>query len=94
VKYLAAFTYAMLNQSMGFYMPAVLVKDAQRHHLRVRAINVQCSETQRTIEAQVDGSLAVRLGMRYVKGLRTQTADAITRERFSLQKIWLFACLS
>ena len=88
VKYLAAFTCAMLNnQPMGFYMPAVLVKDAQRHQLRIRAINVQCSETQCTIEPQPDGSLAVRLGMRYVKGLRTQAADAITRER---QKNGLF----
>ena len=82
VKYLAAFTCAMLNnQPMGFYMPAVLVKDAQRHKLRIRAIDVQCSETQCTIEHQPDESLAVRLGMRYVKGLRTQTADAIARER-------------
>ena len=82
VKYLAAFTCAMLNnQPMGFYMPAVLVKDAQRHQLRIRAIDVQCSETQCTIEHQPDQSLAVRLGMRYVKGLRTQIADAIARER-------------
>ncbi len=82
VKYLAAFTCAMLNnQPMGFYMPAVLVKDAQRHRLRIRAIDVQASETQCTIETQANNSLAVRLGLRYVKGLRTQTADAITRER-------------
>ncbi len=84
VKYLAAFTCAMLNnQPMGFYMPAVLVKDAQRHKLRMRAIDVQCSETQCTIEHQPDGSLAVRLGMRFVKGLRTQAANAITRERLN-----------
>ena len=44
VKYLAAFTCAMLNnQPMGFYMPAVLVKDAQRHGLRVKPIDVQVS---------------------------------------------------
>ena len=37
VKYLAAFTCAILNnQPMGFYMPAVLVKDAQRHGLRIK----------------------------------------------------------
>ena len=82
VKYLAAFTCAMLNnQPMGFYMPAVIVKDAQRHRLRVRAIDVQCSETQCTVERQHDNSLAVRLGLRYVKGLRTQSANAITRDR-------------
>ncbi len=34
--YLAAFTCALLNnQPMGFYHPAVLIKDAQRHGLRV-----------------------------------------------------------
>ena len=39
--YLAAFTAAMLNnQPMGFYSPATLVKDAQRHGLRVRPIDV------------------------------------------------------
>ena len=42
--YLAAFTCAMLNnQPMGFYSPAVLVKDAQRHGLRVLPIDVQRS---------------------------------------------------
>ena len=42
VKYLAAFTCAMLNnQPMGFYTPAVLVKDAQRHGLRVKPVDVQ-----------------------------------------------------
>ena len=34
--YLAAFTAAMLNnQPMGFYHPSILIKDAQRHGLRV-----------------------------------------------------------
>ena len=82
VKYLAAFTTAMLNnQPMGFYMPAVLVKDAQRHGLRIRSIDVQCSDTPCTIERQEDGSLAVRMGLRYVKGLRLETADGIVAAR-------------
>jgi error-prone DNA polymerase len=43
--YLAAFTAAMLNnQPMGFYHPATLVKDAQRHGLRVRPIDVTRSD--------------------------------------------------
>ena len=42
VKYLGAFTCAILNnQPMGFYTAAVLVKDAQRHGLRVKSIDVQ-----------------------------------------------------
>ena len=44
VHYLAAFTCALLNnQPMGFYSPAVLIKDAQRHGLRVRPIDIQRS---------------------------------------------------
>jgi error-prone DNA polymerase len=51
VKYLAAFTAAILNnQPMGFYAPAVLVKDAQRHGLKVRPIDVQQSDWPCTIE--------------------------------------------
>ena len=51
VKYLAAFTCAILNnQPMGFYMPAVLVKDAQRHGLRVKPIDVQISNWACTVE--------------------------------------------
>ena len=82
VKYLAAFTCAMLNnQPMGFYMPAVLVKDAQRHGLRIRPIDVQRSETACTMEHQEDESLAVRMGLRYVKGLRLDVANALTAAR-------------
>ena len=51
VKYLAAFTCAILNnQPMGFYSPAVLVKDAQRHGLRVKPIDVQVSDWPCTVE--------------------------------------------
>jgi error-prone DNA polymerase len=51
VKYLAAFTAAILNnQPMGFYAPAVLVKDAQRHGLKVRPIDIQTSDWPCTVE--------------------------------------------
>jgi error-prone DNA polymerase len=51
VHYLAAFTCGLLNnQPMGFYSPAVLIKDAQRHGLRVRPIDVQRSEWLCTLE--------------------------------------------
>jgi error-prone DNA polymerase len=82
VKYLAAFTCAILNnQPMGFYMPAVLVKDAQRHGLRVKPIDVQISDWVCTIEHEADGSLSVRLGLRYAKGLRAQIAEALVQSR-------------
>jgi error-prone DNA polymerase len=51
VRYLAAFTAALLNnQPMGFYSPATIVKDAQRHGLKIRCIDVTCSEWNCTLE--------------------------------------------
>jgi error-prone DNA polymerase len=82
VKYLAAFTTAILNnQPMGFYSPAVLVKDAQRHGLRVRPIDVQVSEWPCTIEHEDDGLLSMRLGLGYARGLRQQVGEAIVANR-------------
>src|ERR1700744_765121 len=84
VNYLAAFTCALLNnQPMGFYMPAVLVKDAQRHGLRVKPIDIQVSEWACTVEHEADGTLSMRLGMSYTKNLRRQTAEAIADSRRS-----------
>jgi error-prone DNA polymerase len=82
VKYLAAFTCAILNnQPMGFYSPAVLVKDAQRHGLRVKPIDVQISDWPCTVEHESDGSLSLRMGLGYAKRLRRQSAEAIAQSR-------------
>ena len=81
-NYLAAFTAAILNnQPMGFYQPFTLIKDAQRHGLKVLPIDITCSNWLCTIEKQADSTLAVRLGLRYVKGLSQQSGEAIVRER-------------
>jgi error-prone DNA polymerase len=72
--YLAAFTAAMLNnQPMGFYQPATLIKDAQRHGLKFKPIDITRSQWECTIEESAEG-LVVRIGLRYVKGLRKETA--------------------
>ena len=48
--YLAAFTAALLNnQPMGFYRPATIVKDAQRHGLKIFPIDVMKSEWDCTV---------------------------------------------
>src|SRR5271170_4343441 len=79
--YLAAFTVAMLNnQPMGFYSPATLVKDAQRHGQRFKPIDVMCSNWECQLEKLPEG-FSVRLGMRYVKGLRAETGKEIARQR-------------
>jgi error-prone DNA polymerase len=120
--YLAPFTAALLNnQPMGFYHPATIVKDAQRHGLKIKPIDVTCSHWLCTLEPSGTpspvlarrgtlspkegegqnpttslevyplpqgggkpprgGEICMRLGLRYVKGLREQTAQAIVQER-------------
>ncbi len=82
VKYLAAFTCAILNnQPMGFYSPAVLVKDAQRHGLRVKPLDIQTSDWPCTVEHEPDGSLSLRMGLGYARRLRKQVADALVLSR-------------
>jgi len=125
VRYLAAFTAALLNNwPMGFYHPATIVKDAQRHGLHVHPVDVTRSGWNCTLEArsvnQQDGSweiqnqeschpersglirkanqpteskepysqknsfgekVALRLGLRYVRGMQQSAAEALARER-------------
>ncbi len=76
--YPAAFFTALLNnQPMGFYHPATLVKDAQRHGVRFHAIDVQVSDWVSAIEP--DGG--IRLGLLHVHGLRAEAGQAIARAR-------------
>jgi error-prone DNA polymerase len=74
VHFPAAFYTALLNnQPMGFYHPATLVKDAQRRGVRFTGVDVQHSDWLCRVD--VDGS--VRLGLRYVSGLREEVGRAI-----------------
>jgi error-prone DNA polymerase len=88
--YLAAFTAALLNnQPMGFYRPATIVKDAQRHGLKVLPIDVMKSRWECTLEPVagcqfpvLSGDMVVlRLGLRYARGLREEAAQAVVRQR-------------
>ncbi len=86
--YLAAFTAALLNnQPMGFYRPATIVKDAQRHGLKVLPIDVMKSEWQCTLEQSAvstqksASSTALRLGLRYARGLRQDAGQEIVLQR-------------
>ncbi len=71
--YLPAFTCALLNhQPMGFYHPATIVQDAQRHGLKVRPVDINRSKALCTLE-----NLELRLGFNYVRGLRGATAKVL-----------------
>jgi error-prone DNA polymerase len=78
----AAFYAALLNnQPMGFYHPATIVRDAQRHGLAMLPIDVTRSAWDCTIDDDPPGPAAVRLGLRYVKGLRERGGRAIVAAR-------------
>ncbi|QKT04742.1 error-prone DNA polymerase [Ectothiorhodospiraceae bacterium 2226] len=78
----AAFTCALLNsQPMGFYAPAQLVQDARRHGVEVRAVDVRSSDWDCTLEPAPGGGLALRLGLRMVKGLSQAGAERLVRAR-------------
>jgi error-prone DNA polymerase len=96
--HLAAFTCAMLNnQPMGFYSPAILIKDAQRHGLRVLPVDITKSDWECTLapppplpyvrasdpsrERKRADGPHLRLGLRYARGLREEAARAILRAR-------------
>jgi error-prone DNA polymerase len=79
--YLAAFTAAMLNnQPMGFYQPVTLMKDAQRHGLKFKPIDIMRSDFACTLEEYPDG-FRVRVGLRYVKTLRKEIALKMVEQR-------------
>ncbi len=58
--YLAAFTAALLNnQPMGFYSPATIVKDAQRHGLKLLPVDVTKSDWNCTLEPVLSSQFSV-----------------------------------
>ncbi|HUD53098.1 error-prone DNA polymerase, partial [Parvibaculum sp.] len=89
------FCAAILNaQPMGFYAPAQLVRDAREHGVEMRAVDVNFSDWDCTLEAVSERSrCAVRLGMRQVKGVQEETGETIVRERGkgfdSVRHLWL-----
>jgi error-prone DNA polymerase len=78
------FAAALLNsQPMGFYAPAQIVRDAREHGVAVRAVDVNASAWDCTLEAapgSTDG-LALRLGLRLVGGLPAEDGAAIMAAR-------------
>ncbi|HEY4337150.1 MAG TPA: OB-fold nucleic acid binding domain-containing protein, partial [Puia sp.] len=76
------FTCALLNsQPMGFYHADQLVTDARRHGVEVRAVDVNRSVWDNSLEEKVEGVCALRLGFRQVKGLREEEVEPLLRGR-------------
>ncbi|MFQ5981768.1 MAG: error-prone DNA polymerase, partial [Woeseiaceae bacterium] len=78
----AAFTAALLNsQPMGFYSASQLIQDVKRHGVGVRAVDVNTSDWDCTLERTERGQPALRLGLRQVKGLPETAGRTIVEAR-------------
>jgi error-prone DNA polymerase len=90
--YPAVFAAALLNsQPMGFYAPAQIVRDAREHNVEVRPVDVSHSHWDCTLES-AGGRMALRLGLRQVKGLGEEAAKALVARRgdgyATLRDVW------
>ncbi|MCA9117602.1 MAG: error-prone DNA polymerase, partial [Planctomycetaceae bacterium] len=90
----AAFTAALLNsQPMGFYAPSQLINDARQHDVEVRPVDINHSQWDCTLEpctpepaeshhpSTAAAPLAVRLGLRLVRGLSQTHGEQIVQRR-------------
>ncbi len=85
--HLAAFTCSLLNaQPMGFYSVSTIVEDARRHQLEIRPVCARRSAWDCTLErvdpkdptsSRSPGGLALRMGLRFIKGLGARERDAL-----------------
>jgi error-prone DNA polymerase len=75
--YPAEFLCALLNaQPMGFYPPAALVRDAQRHEVEILPVDVNLSHARCVVEWGM-----VRIGLSYVTSIGKDEAEALVAER-------------
>jgi DNA polymerase III alpha subunit len=81
--YLPEFTASLLNaQPMGFYSPATIVGDAQRHGLQLRPVDVARSDWDCTLEPVADDfGFAVRMGLRWIRGIQISVGERIVAAR-------------
>jgi DNA polymerase III alpha subunit len=80
--YPAHYTVGVLNnQPMGFYSPAVVINDAKRHGIRVLPIDVNESAWEHDTRPNGDGTHAIRLGLRQVKGIDERARENLETER-------------
>ncbi|WP_121812367.1 error-prone DNA polymerase [Mucilaginibacter kameinonensis] len=76
------FAATLLNsQPMGFYQPAQIVIDAERHGVVVRPVDINHSFWDNTLEEQDGAYRALRLGFRQVKGLNENDMQALIAGR-------------
>ncbi|UII32194.1 error-prone DNA polymerase [Fulvivirga ulvae] len=82
------FACALLNsQPMGFYQPAQIIIDAQKHGVEVRPVDINHSGWDNTLEEKAGKYFVVRLGLRQVRGVRKDDVELLTRRQKSYSSI-------
>jgi error-prone DNA polymerase len=88
VHYGPEFLCSLLNeQPMGFYPPDSLVHEAQRRGIELRAVDINASLAQCSIEAsgpehELQGG-AVRIGLGYIRGVRAEEVETLVGARIA-----------
>ena len=87
------FACALLNsQPMGFYAPAQIVRDARDHGVRVLPPCINASTWDNRMEEAADGTLALRLGFRQIRGLAEEEGMWVVAARGNgyqaVQDVW------
>lgn len=82
----AAFACALINSwPMGFYSPDQILQDARRHHIEIRPVDVRYSNWDCSLEPvdhpDRNRSLALRMGLRMVRGFREEDGQRIEAAR-------------
>jgi error-prone DNA polymerase len=76
------FACALLNSMpMGFYQPAQIIIDAQKHGVEVRPVDINFSDWDNRLEERSGRYCALRLGFRQVKGLREEDMKILIKGR-------------
>ncbi|WP_114633796.1 error-prone DNA polymerase [Vibrio splendidus] len=79
--YPECFYASLLNsQPMGFYSPSQLVQDAQRHNMVVLPVCVNASQDNHIV-VEHQNSLAIRLGLRLIKGFSEHGIQSVLANR-------------
>ncbi|TKF04818.1 error-prone DNA polymerase [Vibrio kanaloae] len=79
--YPECFYASLLNsQPMGFYNPSQLVQDAQRHNVVILPVCVNASQDNHIVVEHQNG-LAIRLGLRQIKGLSEHGIQSVLANR-------------
>ncbi|HWW41217.1 error-prone DNA polymerase [Pedobacter sp.] len=77
-----AFATALLNSMpMGFYQPAQIVIDAQKHNVEVRPPDINFSTWDNLLEEKSEKYYAIRLGFRQIKGVREEDMEVLVNCR-------------